>query len=96
MILVTIYYFKNYKEAGIEDASVFKQALAILLPLGEYFQVQDDYLDCYGDPKMIGKIGTDIMDNKCSWLINQALSIATKDQLEVLDVKAFTYQFNCS
>ncbi|CAI4213840.1 unnamed protein product [Parascedosporium putredinis] len=47
-----------------------KQAEDILIPLGEYFQVQDDYLDNFGLPEHIGKIGTDIMDNKCSWLVN--------------------------
>jgi len=62
-----------------------KQAEAILIPLGEYFQIQDDYLDNFGDPKHIGKIGTDIMDNKCSWLVNQALQIATPEQRKVLE-----------
>ncbi|MCJ1335924.1 Farnesyl pyrophosphate synthetase [Bachmanniomyces sp. S44760] len=62
-----------------------KQAKDILIPLGEYFQAQDDYLDAYGSPETIGKIGTDIQDNKCSWLINQALASASPEQRKVLD-----------
>ena len=55
------------------------------MPLGEYFQVQDDYLDCFGASEVIGKIGTDIEDNKCSWLIVQALAKANDDQRAILD-----------
>ncbi|KAI1425926.1 farnesyl pyrophosphate synthetase [Xylaria sp. FL1777] len=62
-----------------------KQAEDILIPMGEYFQVQDDYLDNFGLPEHIGKIGTDIMDNKCSWLVNQALKIATPEQRKILE-----------
>jgi len=57
-----------------------KQAEDILIPLGTYFQVQDDYLDNFGLPEHIGKIGTDILDNKCSWLVNKALEIVTPEQ----------------
>ncbi|KAI7883539.1 farnesyl pyrophosphate synthase [Lichtheimia hyalospora FSU 10163] len=71
--------------AGVKNESAFQKAQDILIPLGEYFQVQDDYLDCYGDPAFIGKIGTDIQDNKCSWLINQALAKANSEQRKILD-----------
>jgi len=57
----------------------------ILIPMGEYFQVQDDYLDNFADPSVLGKIGTDIQDNKCSWLINQALKICNSEQRQVLE-----------
>lgn len=49
-------------------------------------QIQDDYLDAFGDPEVIGKIGTDIEDNKCSWLIVQALKKTTEEQKIVLEV----------
>lgn len=41
-------------------------------------------MDCYGDPAITGKIGTDIEDNKCSWLIVKALELATSDQRNLL------------
>lgn len=63
----------------------YKLSLSILLPLGEYFQIQDDFLDFSGTPEQIGKIGTDILDNKCSWVINTALALASPAQRKVLD-----------
>lgn len=48
--------------------------------------VQDDYLDCFGDPSVIGKIGTDIEDNKCGWLIVKALERASPEQRKLLEV----------
>ncbi|KAI9662583.1 MAG: Farnesyl pyrophosphate synthetase [Bathelium mastoideum] len=62
-----------------------QQAKDILIPMGEYFQVQDDFLDAFADPEKLGKIGTDIQDNKCSWLVNQALKQASSEQRKVLD-----------
>ncbi|CAK7896388.1 farnesyl pyrophosphate synthase [[Candida] anglica] len=70
---------------GINDDADLDQVRDVLIPLGEYFQVQDDFLDCFGTPEQIGKIGTDIKDNKCSWVVNQALLKATPEQRQLLD-----------
>ncbi|KAH9979425.1 farnesyl diphosphate synthase [Lactifluus volemus] len=59
------------------DPDYYKLALDIL--------IQDDYLDYAGTPEQIGKIGTDIMDNKCSWCINTALAHANDAQRAILD-----------
>ncbi|KAI1305653.1 farnesyl pyrophosphate synthetase [Xylaria venustula] len=73
------------QQLNIATPKNLKQAEDILIPMGEYFQVQDDYLDNFGLPEHIGKIGTDIMDNKCSWLVNQALKLATPEQRKILE-----------
>jgi len=38
--------------SGISDAALYDKAREILMIMGEYFQVQDDYLDCYGAPEV--------------------------------------------
>uniref|UniRef100_H2ZHX6 Farnesyl pyrophosphate synthase n=1 Tax=Ciona savignyi TaxID=51511 RepID=H2ZHX6_CIOSA len=65
---------------GIRDDECHTAACNILTKIGSLFQVQDDFLDCYGDPEVTGKIGTDIEDNKCSWLIIKAVQLASPEQ----------------
>uniref|UniRef100_A0A8C4ZRL0 Farnesyl pyrophosphate synthase n=1 Tax=Gadus morhua TaxID=8049 RepID=A0A8C4ZRL0_GADMO len=77
--------------AGINSEVEHNNAKHILLEMGEFFQIQDDYLDCYGDPAVTGKIGTDIQDNKCSWLVQRAeleACYARHDEASVQRVKA--------
>lgn len=53
--------------------------------LGIAFQLQDDLLDTYGDPAVMGKnLGTDIVDNKKTFLVIQALESASGTQKEGL------------
>nr|AFX68799.1 farnesyl pyrophosphate synthase [Dendrobium officinale] len=68
-----------------ETLDNYVDAKRVLVEMGTYFQVQDDYLDCFGVPEFIGKIGTDIEDFKCSWLVVKALEIADENQLKILE-----------
>src|SRR5665811_33963 len=53
--------------------------------LGIAFQVQDDYLDAFGDPEKFGKKhGGDIIANKKTFLLIQAMQACSEAQLEEL------------
>lgn len=54
--------------------------------LGIAFQLQDDYLDCFGDPETFGKqVGGDILSNKKTYLYLKAMQAASTDQLTQLN-----------
>lgn len=62
--------------------------------MGLAFQLQDDYLDVYGDPKVFGKaIGGDIVSNKKTYMLINAINRAQGEDLETLmrwiDAKEF-------
>jgi len=53
--------------------------------LGIAFQIQDDYLDAFGDPGKFGKdVGGDIRRNKKTFLLIHAMEVASIEQNEVL------------
>ena len=54
--------------------------------IGLAFQLQDDWLDVYGDPKVFGKnIGGDILCNKKTYRLITALEEADEEQRAVLE-----------
>lgn len=53
--------------------------------LGLAFQVQDDYLDAFGDPQKFGKqVGGDIKANKKTFLLIHALEVASAEEKKQL------------
>jgi len=49
--------------------------------LGIAFQIQDDYLDAFGDPQKFGKeVGGDIRQNKKTFLLLHTLDVAPEEQ----------------
>lgn len=75
---------------GVTDAAAFATAREICIRLGQFFQIQDDYLDCYGAPEVIGKIGTDIEDNKCSWLVVQAMTRCNEEERKIVEARVLS------
>ena len=54
--------------------------------IGLAFQLQDDLLDVYGDPKTFGKnIGGDILEGKKTFMLINALRLANSAQREALE-----------
>ncbi|WBX71554.1 polyprenyl synthetase family protein [Tenacibaculum retecalamus] len=67
------------------------------LNLGIAFQLQDDYLDTYGNPETFGKqVGGDIIENKKTFLYLKALEVANDDDKKKLSALYNEKQENIS
>ncbi|KAA3675626.1 farnesyl diphosphate synthase, partial [Paragonimus westermani] len=82
--IYNLYFSRTLSQAGVEDEELYLRAQEILLKLGKYFQAQDDFLDCFGDVGVTGKIGTDIADGKCSWLVVECILRASSEELQII------------
>lgn len=81
-------HFSNiprFYTVGSHTVHPYDVALSICCILGPYFTAQDDILDFACTEEQIGKIGTDIIENKCTWAIVTALKLASPEQRKVLD-----------
>lgn len=71
---------------GVRNTATLQQNVRnILLEIGVYYQVQNDYNDCFGSSTITGRIGEDIETGKCTWLILTALKYATEAQRKMLE-----------
>ena len=70
-------------DAPAEDTELLYQ---FGVKMGLAFQLQDDFLDVYGDPKVFGKnIGGDIMCNKKTFMLITAHNLANETQRQELE-----------
>lgn len=85
---VYTFYFPiaaGYIYMGYISDEILNEIREISYVLGEYFQIQDDYLDCFGDSNITGKVGTDIQDKKCTWLVIKTLEDGNEEDKKVLN-----------
>ncbi|XP_026300396.1 farnesyl pyrophosphate synthase [Apis mellifera] len=70
--------------AGVIDSEMHREAEKILLKIGHFYQVQNDFLNYYSKEEIGGKSETDIQEGKCTWPIVIALERATAEQKRIL------------
>ncbi|XP_077557377.1 farnesyl pyrophosphate synthase-like [Haemaphysalis longicornis] len=68
--------------AGVEDKSLHHQAKEACVALGQIYMARNDYNDCFSCPTLTGKVGTDIVEHKHTWLLITALKLASPEQVE--------------
>ncbi|KAL0204962.1 hypothetical protein P9112_000269 [Eukaryota sp. TZLM1-RC] len=62
------------------DTTLKSHIEALTMVLGKLFQIQDDYLDVFGEEKVVGKTSTDLVERKCAWPLVCALDIVQKSE----------------
>lgn len=69
----TVYAPLNIGLLLADERRFSKEVKDLCFKLGYLFQAQDDFLDCFGDPAVTGKNGTDLKDRKCTWVTCKAI-----------------------
>ncbi|KAF5296576.1 hypothetical protein FQR65_LT10229 [Abscondita terminalis] len=70
--------------AEIHFNEFLEQFMQLCDKFATYRQAQDDVWDVYGDINVVGKLGSDITNGKCTWLIVTAMKYSNKQQLSLL------------
>ena len=66
---------------------MLEESWSILTAGGELVQGLNDFLDVFGDVRMTGKIGTDIVEGKLTWVIGHALQACTPQQRQIIKAR---------
>uniref|UniRef100_A0A1B0CSX3 Polyprenyl synthetase n=2 Tax=Lutzomyia longipalpis TaxID=7200 RepID=A0A1B0CSX3_LUTLO len=69
--------------AGI-DPEVLQKAGPVLTQLGYFYLIDNDYMDCFGNSEVNGKIGMDIQEGKFRWLAVVCMELASPEQKDLM------------
>jgi geranylgeranyl diphosphate synthase type II len=81
--------------AGASDDDI-RKIYRFATELGLAFQLQDDLLDSYGDECLGKKIGGDILEGKKTFLMIQAMRMASNEEREVLATTYLNHELSDS
>ncbi|VIO95596.1 Polyprenyl synthetase family protein [Brugia malayi] len=72
-------YFTPLQIAALLTAQplIIEPVKRIAYLLGYLFQSKDDYMDCFGDKSITGKVGNDLREAKCTWVTCKAMEKLT-------------------
>lgn len=69
--------------ARYNDEKLFDVIKEISLGIGYFYQVQNDFLDCFGD-SALQKPGSDIENGKATWLAASTMELGNDQQKDVM------------
>uniref|UniRef100_A0A1B0CWL0 Putative polyprenyl synthetase n=1 Tax=Lutzomyia longipalpis TaxID=7200 RepID=A0A1B0CWL0_LUTLO len=70
--------------AGYTDLHALKEAKSIITDINYLYTIQNDFYDCFGDPKVMGKVTSDITKGRCRWPAVVAMKLANPEQKEIM------------
>lgn len=78
------FFFHSIHYDRYNDESIFDALKKISNEIGYFYQTQNDFLDCFGNPNVLNKPGTDIQDGKCTWLAVNTMELGNDQQREIM------------
>lgn len=73
----------------MDHSQLEAEALPVMRDVGELFGIHNDFSDVFGNNQNDGKVGNDITQGKCTWLVVTALEKA-QSSAEKQIIKAIT------
>ncbi|CAG9537029.1 unnamed protein product [Cercopithifilaria johnstoni] len=82
-------YFTPLQIAALLTAqsSIIEPLKWIAYQLGFLFQSKDDYMDCFGDKSIMGKVGNDLREAKCTWVTCKAMEKLSDEPSFLMDFR---------